>query len=238
MRYLLGLAGLALVAACGTVNANERSEGPQTSRSFAVTGFDRVALRGPDNVEVRVGPAESVSVTGPAAILDQLEVDVKDGVLRLGRKRGIGRGSWTNGSAVFTVTVPRLNGAAVAGSGDMRVDRADSPRFAASVAGSGNLTVDQVATDALDLNIAGSGDLAVGGRAETLAASIAGSGDVDAARLRSQRANISVAGSGNVRAGVDKDADISIIGSGDVEILGNAKCRVSKMGSGSVVCAG
>lgn len=238
MRVLLSIAGLALVAACGTVNAQERAGGPQVSRGFAVSGFDRVELRGPDTVEVRVGPAESVSVTGPQNIVDQLEVDVKDGRLRLGRKRGMLNALRSSGTAVFTVTVPRLTGASVAGSGDLRVDRVQAPRFAGSVAGSGDLVLGNVASDALDLSVAGSGDIAAAGRAETIALSISGSGDIDAARLRSDRASISIAGSGNVRAGVDKDAGISIMGSGDVEILGSAKCRVSKKGSGSVVCGG
>jgi len=237
MRQFLPILGLVLAAGCGSVVASESAAaGGETSRSFPLSGFDRIALRGADDVEVRVGPAESVSVTGPAALLDRLEVEVRDGELRLGRKRG--DGPWRDGTARFTVTLPRLTAAAVAGSGDMRIDRAEARSFAASVAGSGDLSIGALAADALDLSVAGSGDLAVGGRTRALNVSIAGSGDIDAARLRAERADISLAGSGNVRAGVDSEAAVSILGSGDVEILGNAKCRVSKMGSGSVTCAG
>lgn len=235
MRHVLPILGLVLAAGCGSVVASENAAASvPASRSFPLSGFDRIALRGSDDVEVRVGPAESVSVTGPAALLDQLEVEVRDGELRLGRKRG--RGPWREGTAQFTVTLPRLTAAAVAGSGDMRVDRAEARSFAASVAGSGNLSIAELAADALDLSVAGSGDLTVGGRARALDVSIAGSGDVDATRLRAGRADVSVAGSGNVRAGVDSEAVVSILGSGDVDILGNATCRVSKMGSGQVRC--
>lgn len=231
MKSFLSVAAIALLAGSAA--------GAQTTRSFPVSGFDRVSLRGPDAVSVRVGPAESVSVSGPAELLDALEVEVRDGELRLGRKRG--SGSWTGGrggAAVFTVTLPRLTAASVAGSGDMTVDRAEAKRFAASVAGSGNLGIGQLRADDVVVSIAGSGDARIAGQARSLTASVAGSGDIDATGLRTETARVSIAGSGDVRADVSREADLSVMGSGDVDIAGGASCRVSKMGSGSVRCAG
>lgn len=240
MRVQTALLSALLLSACGIGNAENHSpSGPPASRTYPVSGFDRIALRGSDDVVVRVGAAESVSVTGPADVLDDLEVEVKDGELRLGRKRNtIGvsmRGG--RGHATFTVTLPKLTAAAVAGSGNMDVDRAEAPSFSGVVAGSGNLRVAALRTETASFDIAGSGDTRIGGAARRLSVSIAGSGDWDGAGFKSENAKISIAGSGNVRAGVDKDADVSIVGSGDVEIIGSAKCRVSKMGSGNVRCA-
>lgn len=240
MRNWSLIPALALLSACGIGNAQEtRGDTSAGSRTFALRGFDRVAVRGSDDVIVRVGAAESVSVTGPNDVLDQLEVEVKDGELRLGRKRsGFGFNmSSPRGHAVFTVTLPRLAGATLAGSGDLQVDKVAGPKFDATIAGSGNLRVAALQSDAAAFAIAGSGDVQVAGGTRRLDISIAGAGDVDGAALTSEQAKIKIAGSGNVKAGVSRDADIAIVGSGDVEIIGPAKCSVSKLGSGEVRCA-
>jgi hypothetical protein len=230
---LLGLA--ATLAACGTVQA----ESGAGSRSFDVRGFDRVSLRGSDNVVVRVGSAESVTAAGPKDVLDRLEVVVVDGELRIGRQKQWSTGWSSDGkAAVITVTLPRLRGAAVAGSGDMQVDRAQAVSFSGSVAGSGNLVIGTLQADAASISIAGSGDANLTGQARSLDISIAGSGNLNGAGLRSERAKINVAGSGNVEAYAAAEADVSIVGSGDVTLAGKAKCRVSKMGSGEVRCGG
>ena len=194
-------------------------------------------LRGSDNVIVRVGPAESVNATGPEKILERLKVEVVNGELRIGResKWNVGWSS-DHDPVVITVTLPRLRGASVAGSGDMKVDRVQATSFDGSVAGSGNLAIGALQADAATLSIAGSGDASAAGQAKSLDISIAGSGDVAAQGLKAERAKISIAGSGDVRAEVTGEADVSILGSGDVTLTGSPRCRVSKMGSGDVNC--
>lgn len=236
-QVALGMAAAAaLLAGCGAVYAGQGNDG---TRSFAARGFDRVSLRGSDNVVVRVGGAESVTATGPKDVLDKLDVAVVNGELRIGREKKSGWG-WSSerGDTVVTVTLPRLRGASVAGSGDMKVDRVETASFDGSIAGSGNLSIGTLRADAAALRIAGSGDAQIAGQARSLDVSIAGSGSLSAATLRSERAKISIAGSGDVSAAVSGEADISIIGSGDVNIAGKARCRISKMGSGDVRCGG
>lgn len=233
------IAALAVLAGCGMVRAQSgSSEGSGATRSFAVRDFDGVALRGSDNVVVRVGAAESVTATGPEDELEKLEILVKDGELRIGRVKN----SWSLGwgsdrkPVVVTVTMPNLRRASVAGSGDMQVDQVRTPSFEGGIAGSGNLQIASLMADIASLHIAGSGDASVRGQAKSLDVSIAGSGNLEAEGLRAERAKIKVAGSGDVRAQVSGEADVSIVGSGDVRLAGNPRCRVSKMGSGEVTC--
>lgn len=234
MSRMTLVAGLALLSACGSVQA----QGGGT-RSFDVRGFDRVSLRGSDNVVVRVGGGESVTATGPNDVLDKLEVTVVSGELRIGREKKWNLG-WSSDRkpAAITVTLPQLRGASITGSGDMQVDRAQAASFSGSVAGSGNLAIAALQADAASIRIAGSGDASVAGQTRSLDISIAGSGDLDAPGLKSDRAKISIAGSGNVRTHVSAEADVSIVGSGDVTLAGKARCRISKMGSGDVNCGG
>ncbi|NNM76860.1 DUF2807 domain-containing protein [Sphingomonas sp. ID1715] len=233
---LLAIA-VATLSACGVVHAEGGDGGPSGSRSFSVRGFDRVELRGSDNVIVKVGGAESVTATGPQDVLDRLEIEVVDGKLRVGRE-GKWHFGWSRdrGSAVVTVTLPRLRGASIAGSGDMKVDRVQATSFEGAVAGSGNLAIGTLQADAASFDIAGSGGTSLTGQAKSIEVSIAGSGSLSAQGLKAERAKISIAGSGDVRAQVSGEADVSILGSGDVELVGNPRCKVSKMGSGNVRC--
>lgn len=240
MRRLLLLPPLLIATACSA--AADKSEtqlsGKNGTRDFAASGFDAVSLRGPDNVIVKVGPAASVRAEGDTAILDRLEIEVVNGTLRVGREKRDGF-RWTNekGGVVVTVTLPKLRGASIAGSGDMDVDTVDTDSFNGAIAGSGSLRVGSIKAAKADISIAGSGNARIGaGTAESIEVSIAGSGDLDMKAVSSKTADISIAGSGDVKAAVSDSADISIIGSGDVEIVGNAKCDISKMGSGDVRC--
>lgn len=237
MRKLWIVALLPLAACQSNWEKGQAAEpsGKGGTRSFAASDFASVELRGPDDVDVKTGANFAVTAEGDSAALDKLDIRVADGTLRIGRKEGMGWSSHDRGVKVH-VTMPRLQGASVAGSGNLTADRGEGA-FGASIAGSGNLRVGELRASDVDLSIAGSGDLQLGGTAARLEAAIAGSGDIDASRLTASSANVSIAGSGNLRGVVKGPAKISIIGSGDVELSGGAQCEVSKLGSGEARCS-
>lgn len=212
--------------------------GTGTSRNYAVADFTGVDLRGSDDVDIRVGTGFSVRAEGPSAELDKLKIEKVGDTLRIGRINGSGF-QWGGGShkgvTVF-VTMPRIAEAAIAGSGNMSVDRVDGQSFKGESAGSGDLDVASLNVQTGDFSIAGSGGMKLKGSSRHLKIAIAGSGDVDAGGLKAEGADVSVAGSGGVRADVTGPAQVSVMGSGDVDLGSGAKCSTSKMGSGDVHC--
>lgn len=228
------------LAACGNFGGGDdaspgiAASGSGGARTFAAADFTAVELRGPDDVDVRVGSGFSVRAEGDAKVLDKLKIERVGDTLRVGRVRGFGWGP--GGHAKVYVTLPRMTEASLAGSGDMTVDRVEGATFGADIAGAGTLTVGTIAVDAAKLSIAGSGDLTVAGSATTFDASIAGAGDIRAGGLSARRASVSIAGSGSVRAVVEGTAKVSITGAGDVDLGPKARCETNKMGSGSVRC--
>lgn len=231
------LSGLAL-SACSVGRAE--NAGPSVSRNYQVGGFTGLEVAGPFDVKVITGKAVSVSARGPEKLLDATAVEVKDGrlVIRPQRKGWFGGMSWgSHEPAVFTVTVPALDSAEVAGSGDIDIDRVSGERFRGGIAGSGNLRLPQVAVQDFAVEIAGSGGVEARGQTRTAKYEIAGSGDVDASGLTAVEAAAEIAGSGNIKARVTGTARASIMGSGDIEISGGAKCTSSKQGSGSINCS-
>ncbi|NYT42385.1 DUF2807 domain-containing protein [Sphingomonas sp. R-74633] len=239
------LIGLALVPALAITGCHASWEkdgktvppsGTGATRNFAANGFTKVDLRGPDDIDVKNGAQFAVMAEGDAATLDKLEIQVVDGTLRVGRKDHSGFSMSSDHGVKIHVTLPTLDGAAVSGSGNMTVDKAQGD-FHGAISGSGNLSIAALAASDTDLSIAGSGDLDVAGTANRLKASIAGSGDLDGSKLTAKGASISVVGSGSMRGIVNGGASVSIAGSGDVDLTGGAKCSVSAVGSGEAHCS-
>ena len=244
MRGAIALgAVIAAIAASGCAQAQDKqarteSGGPTVQRDYQVGAFERIEVAGHYEVDVRTGSAPSVHATGPEKDIERLVVEVKgDRLLIHPRKeRGFHMNWSSNEPTRIAVTVPKLSGAAIAGSGGIKVDRVASESFKGEIGGSGDLVVGAIEAGAVELSIAGSGNINAAGKARTAEYNIAGSGDISAARLVSETADVSIAGSGNVAANATATASVNMVGSGDVEMSGGAKCTVSKPGSGDVRC--
>ena len=237
-KVLLSCVGAAAAAVAAAALAQGGASG-STQRSYPVLAFDSVSSAGPHNVIVTVGGAPSFRAVGPADLLNRVEVVVEDGDLEIRPKREFRNNfRWGNQPrSTFYVTAPALKAAAVAGSGDMKIDRVQGDRFSGSIAGSGNISVASLRVSNGSFSIAGSGDLSARGTAGELDLSVAGSGDLHLREVAARRASVSIAGSGNVDLNASETVKVSIIGSGDVSVAGTARCTVSKMGSGRVNCA-
>ena len=233
------IAAATATSACGQSRAEDG--GPTVSRNYQVGSFDQIEVAGPYDVDVRTGSGVSVSARGGEKLLEKTVVEVKGNklVIRPEEHHGLFHWGWgVNGKASFTVTVPQLSGATIAGSGDIKVDKVAGNEFEGTVAGSGGLDVGAIDVQTLKIAIAGSGAAkAHSGRAQQAKLDIAGSGDIDARGIQAQSADVSIAGSGSVTAHATGTADVSIMGSGDVDVTGGAKCSVSKAGSGNVRCS-
>ena len=231
---------IAASAALAGCHVDAHGGGATISRNYQVGNFQVIEVAGPYDVEVRTGGNPGVSAQGSEKLLERTEVEVQGGklVIRPEHHGWFSFGWSSHGKARFTVTVPQLSGATIAGSGDITVDKVQGNAFQGDVAGSGSLNVTSMDVQSLKLSIAGSGGVKAGsGKAQSAEYDIAGSGDVDAGAIQTQEARVSIAGSGGVRAHATGTADVNVMGSGDVNISGGAKCTVTKAGSGDVRCS-
>lgn len=240
MRLLLIAAALPLMGCNATADRDDSPGGAAqaaaSSRSFAVSSFDGVDVRGPDNVDVKVGPNFAVVAEGDPAILAKLDIRVVDGDLRIGREKSQTWFGKDKGSVRVHVTAPRISDATITGAGALNVERVEGA-VEATIAGAGNLVIGSVQADDVELSIAGSGDMKVSGTTRSLKASIAGAGDIDASQLSATSGDISIAGAGNLRGQVKGDANVEILGVGDVELTGGARCKTRTLGPGKARCS-
>lgn len=208
--------------------------------TYQLASFDEIATVGPQDVVVTLGDTFSVRSEGAPEALALLEPVVSNG--RLTIKPRDAKFNWLtwprHAEATYYVTLPRLDGVAVAGSGDVSVDRIEGPSFDGSIAGPGSLAIAAMKVDSASFSIGGQGDVSVAGTAHETHVAIGGTGEVAAGGLRSDTASISIGGTGDVALTVDKEAKVSIMGTGDVDISGPARCSVTQMGRGNVRCAG
>lgn len=214
-------------------------EANAASRTYMVSGFDRIEASGPYRVIVRTGPGASARAEGDQAAIDRLQVVAENGRLTVGRSAA-GWGGWeeAEGAVTVHVTVPALAGVALRGSGDLSIDRVRSRAFQTLMSGSGTLQIGAIETETLRVAVSGPGSVEMAGRCESATLTVRGAGSIKAQALRCKDVAASIGGSGSIAAHADRDAKAVSAGSGDILLSGTAKCAVTRSGSGDVQCGG
>ena len=235
MRYLL-LATAFAITACSAGAQGGGQASAVTSRNFQVAAFDKLSLSGSPNVVVAVGGQPSVRAEGEAAELDRLQIEVVDGELRIGMRPGSGWRLGSHRGITIHVTVPALQAATLAGSGDINIDHVQGQAFAATVGGSGDLDVGRLRVGNASFSVTGSGGIRAAGGAQRTTAALNGSGDLSLAGFETADATVSLVGSGDVALRATGTAAVQLTGSGGVTIAGGARCTIARTGSGDVSC--
>ena len=165
------------VAACSMGRSDDdgiAALGTGSERTYAVTDFTSIGLGAGGDVEVRVGPDYSVKAIGTPAALDKIKIERDGTSLKLSRRKGFNWGS--SDKIRFLITMPRITGADIGGSGTIVVDRVEGSSFNGNIGGSGRLDIRGLKVDKAEFAIGGSGDIAAAGTARSLEISIGGSG--------------------------------------------------------------
>lgn len=213
--------------------------GQVKKESRAVSEFTRVSFRLPGVAYVKQGARHALEIEGDAEFLKEVETEVKDGRLSIGREEGWRNWNWKDTDRVTVwVTLPSLEGLSVSGSGDLKAEgKWRVADLKLNVSGSGNLEVVADASGQVEADVSGSGRLQVGGSCKTYDSDVSGSGRVVMNMNVYETASLGISGSGKIEAsgsaGIVK-ADIS--GSGRVLAmdLESNKCQVRISGSGDV----
>ena len=219
------------------------------TKDIKVDNFTKLSVAGsPDVTYTQKSGKPTVEVYTSDNIVDLLDIHVKDNTLYIGFKKNV---SVSYNKLEVRVSAEKLNGIAVAGSGDVELKnglKTDNLKIA--VTGSGDISGNSISCTDLDISIAGSGDINSSDiTCNDLQVSVAGSGDMKlnnvtanftrasvAGSGSTQEAEYSVAGSGDLLASdfVAKKASASVAGSGDIKCHATDFLKVRTSGSGSV----
>ena len=182
--------------------------------SRTLSGFTRIELAAPVDVEVRPG-AFQVTLEMDSDVARHLVTQVEDDALRISMD---GRNLNVHGKLRIKVRMPAFHGIRIQGSGD-----ADIAGFKGQ--------------EKVELRISGSGDIRYAGTAPGLAVAIEGSGDVVLAEGEVGSLQGSIQGSGNLKAREfkAKNVSFSIEGSGDADLrVAGGALKLAVNGSGDI----
>jgi hypothetical protein len=194
----------------GNWGFGERGSGHAAADERNLRGFDHVKVEGSDRIEIRIGPAQSVTVHSDDNLLDFIRTDVIDDRLSISRSHSISPDAET----YVAITVPDLAMVELSGSGEVEI---------AGLSGGG-----------LEIAVSGSGDVNAAGRVDDLKVTLSGSGDIDTTELDAADVAVRISGSGDVRVHAIDSLDITVNGSGDLRYSGNPDVNQTVNGSGSV----
>lgn len=206
----------------------------QTEQTRQVSGFDGIASAGSFDVHVKIDGTETLKLTAPADIINDIETVVEGHKLEIRFKKDK---KWNihDGKVDVYITAKSLSSLNIAGSGYIKVDGVLSNNDVNLViSGSGYITSAVKSTN-LHATISGSGSINVDGSSESAKFVMAGSGEMKARDLKTESVSVRLAGSGIAHIYADKTISAHIAGSGKIIYSGNASVTDIRMaGSGNV----
>ena len=229
----VALAAGAVMLASGAAAAwsSVRGNGVRRSEARTVSGFTGIAMSVPGQLELRLGPTESLTIEADDNLLPLIETTVSHGTLQIRPKRDQDIDPTVLRIVVQARQVELLS---LAGSGSISADALKGAALKLDVGGSGSIVLQRADIEELSVSMAGSGNANLAGRARTLKVSVAGSGNVSAAALPADEARVSIAGSGLATVSARSSLRASIAGSGSVRYQGDPKVERSIAGSGDI----
>jgi Putative auto-transporter adhesin, head GIN domain len=206
-------------------------------KTYLVSGFERVRVDGPYQVDIVRGPF-AARAEGDQKALDQLDVHVDGNTLVI----GAGTRGWElrAGESIAAphvmLSTPLLSAVTVNGGGTVRVTDMRAPRASIAINGPGAVTITGFDADDLNAAMIGAGTLTLSGAARHARVRSNGAGSFDGTRFTANDAVLISESSGSMRLGVRYTAQVMALGIGTVHLDGVPECTIS--GSGPVECAG
>lgn len=199
------------------------------------SGYTAISSSGSWDVMIAYGESNTIEVEGDENLLDYIDTHVEGSQLVI-KTRG-NYNLYTHHKIVVYVSVTRLTGIHLSGSGDIighgRFRNDGNTVFRTS--GSGSIRIEGDHFGSVEAHVSGSGQVKVAGSASSLDASISGSGGIDCSKLIADNLSAHISGSGNIHAYANRSVDANISGSGNITYTGSATdIRKHVSGSGRV----
>lgn len=197
-----------------------------------VPAFKEISLGIHGDLYFTQGSPQKVVVESDESLLEKLETEVKDGVLK------IRFDNWnvsSNKPVTIWVTAPEVEGLYLSGSGKIIAEgKVNTGAIDLRISGSGTLTMNDLTAGNVDAAISGSGNINLTGSGEAIEVSISGSGGIFGESFSVTGCEISISGSGGCRIDATGKLDARISGSGDIYYYSTPQVDASVSGSGKI----
>lgn len=216
------------------------------SRTFQLTGFDKVDIATGLDAVVTLGDSFSVAATsGSAQALDSLQIDVKDGVLtaRLDQNfldfilsGGLIGMLLSSGNAVTVeVTLPALAGIDASSGADVRAAGPTGDQLNLNASSGANIEVTDATFGAVRVESSSGADVDISGTADSIVAEASSGAGIDAENLVTAIATASASSGANISVHATASLKAQASSGGDVDVSGNPAKRDVDASSGGDV---
>jgi hypothetical protein len=208
VAILIGVAAITMAfGSIDNIDFSDGDDGSNISKTYELTDFDRIEIAGVYDLDVSVGGAFSVEISGPEAEMARVDARVENGELILDREDG--KGHWRKLGLNARITLPALTAVSVSGVVDGDVVGIAAEQFRA--------------------DLSGVGDLDLSGECGDLTVNVSGVGDLDAEALKCKNVDVNVSGVGEASVYASESVDATISGIGEISVYGSPP-RVEKNG--------
>lgn len=205
----------------------------QESKTFPLSGFDKLSMGSAFKIDVKQGSQFSVSASGQPEDIKDLEAKVTSGVLKIGYR---GNGWKKNRKTVnINITMPALEAVDFSGASKAQVGNFPNAKtMAVEVSGASSVSMNFSAPK-VSFELSGASSLTMTGKCDVLNGEVSGASSFKGESFPAKEVNIEASGASSayVLASASIHADAS--GASKIRYSGNAKdIRSNSSGASSV----
>ena len=216
------------------------------SRTFELTGFDKIDVATGLDAVVTQGDSFSVTATsGSGQALDNLQLTVADGVLTARFDQSfldfiLGGGLvgmlLSSGNALtIDITMPALSAIDASSGADIRADGLTSDELSLNASSGANIDVTDARLGAVEIGSSSGADVDISGTAESVTADASSGAGIDAENLVAASATASASSGASISVHATASVNAEASSGGDVDVSGNPTARDVDASSGGDV---
>jgi phage shock protein PspC (stress-responsive transcriptional regulator) len=189
-------------------------------KQFTVNDFQKVDVGGAFSILIRQGNELNVSADGEQNDVDDVQVTVEDGTLRIRKKGEYNLLNFDDDKRTgLVITMPRIDGLSLSGVNKTRVTGfSNLQKFEVGISGASKTEID-VQSVQLDLDISGASKVTLKGSARTAKVSLSGACKLDATEIRIENADVEANGASKAQFGRIPQIRKNTSGASKIDVL-------------------
>lgn len=231
-NFLITLFLIIVTYSC-TINLGDSIEGNGNvvNEDRAVQSFHGISVENGIDVYITQTNQEKLLLIADENLLDIIETEVQDGILRIGSRENIRKAS----SLKIELSYVNLDFIKISSAGDVKGNNkltTDNIEIRLSSAGDLDLDLD---ANRIDCKISSSGDVNLAGTAKYFDANLSSAGDLNAFDLITEECKVRVSSAGNAKVYAAQSLDLEASSAGDIRYKGDGKIVNLKTSSAGTI---
>ncbi len=230
MKKLLLLVFLSVFAF--SCNKKVELSGEIVNQTKQVESYHTVSNNSSANIELDSSVATNeILITGDKTLVNNLEIDNKDGKINISNKKSISYKS-NKSPLIIKMNNPNLQKVVIAGAGSIATNNITLTKdIEFHISGAGEINV-KLFNNITSVFVSGAGDVRLRGISNEVKANMSGAGNLNAEALTNKLANIEITGAGNAKMNTTDEINVRISGVGNLDYKNHDQLKIVKQISG------